>query len=127
MANEDIESVDRTVERAEAAMRRIQRAQAELVNVSGEGASDDALVRAVTDAEGQLVEVTMSPRVMRLTSDAVARAVTEAVQRAQRDAKEKVEDLLGDVLDDVPPLDAAFVDERVAEVAEELSRLERGW
>ncbi|MFC5827018.1 YbaB/EbfC family nucleoid-associated protein [Nonomuraea insulae] len=127
MTNEDIESVDRTVERAEAAMRRIQRAQAEVAGVTGQGASDDALVRAVTDAEGQLMEIAVSPRIMRLTSDAVARAVTEAVQRAQRDAKGKVEELLGDVLDGVPPLDATFVEERVAEVAEELARLERGW
>ncbi|MET7338840.1 YbaB/EbfC family nucleoid-associated protein [Nonomuraea sp. NPDC005650] len=128
MSYQDMESVERAVEKAEEAMRRIQQAQAELDHLTGEGVSDDTLVQAVTDAEGQLKEIAVSPRIMRLSSDAVARAVTEAVQRAQRDAKRKTESLLGDVLAEVElePLDASLVEERIAEVAEDLARFERG-
>ncbi|MER6944617.1 YbaB/EbfC family nucleoid-associated protein [Nonomuraea sp. NPDC000554] len=107
---------------AEAGTRRIQEAHARMAELTGEGSSDDALVEAVTDAEGQLKEITVNPRIMRLGSEAVARGVMEAVQRAQQDAKAKAKSLLTRV----QPLDSAIVDERIAEIADELARHERG-
>jgi DNA-binding protein YbaB len=111
---------------AEEAMRRVSEAQAMLATVTGEGASDDALVRAVTDHEGGLKGVTFEPRVMRLDGTEIAKRVTVAVQRAQADAKAKVEELLGDALDLVQPYDETLIEDRLAEVAEELERHTRG-
>jgi DNA-binding protein YbaB len=121
-ARHDLDNVNRIVEDAEEAMRTIQQAQAKMAELTGEGCSDDSLVQALTDAEGQLESITVNPRIMRLGCEAIERAVTTAVQRAQQNAKEKSERLLGDVLGSVQPLDASFVDERIAKVMDDLAR-----
>jgi DNA-binding protein YbaB len=122
----DAERADAILADAEETMRRIEEAQARLDTVTGEGASDDSLVRALTDAEGMLKEVTFEPRLMRLDRTAIADRVTVAVQQAQQDAKTKVRELLDDALRFIQPLDETFVEDRIAEVVGDLHRHSRG-
>jgi DNA-binding protein YbaB len=122
----DAERADAILADAEETMRRIEEAQARLDTVTGEGASDDSLVRAVTDAEGALKEVTFEPRVMRLDRTAIADRVTVAVQKAQQDAKTQVRELLDDALRFIQHLDETLVEDRIAEVVGELHRHSRG-
>ena len=46
------------------------------------------------DGAGQIKEITLEPRIMRLDSQAVAEAVTEAVRAAQEAARRANEELL---------------------------------
>ena len=121
----DIENTDRVVAEAEEAMRRVQEAQAQIAIVTGEGSSKDSLIHAVTDAEGGLVEVTLDPRAMRLDSKGIAKGVTTAVKRAQANAKKQVQELVSEALKEMQPLDETFVNDRIAQVAQELDRYSR--
>ncbi|WP_219471122.1 YbaB/EbfC family nucleoid-associated protein [Nonomuraea rhizosphaerae] len=121
----DVENADRAVAQAEEAVRRVNEAQGRIAQLTGEGTSKDSLIHAVTDAEGGLVEITLDPRAMRLDSKGIAQGVTTAVKRAQAHARKQVQQLVSEALKDMDPLDATFVDDRVAQVAQDLNRLSR--
>ncbi|MEU4830407.1 YbaB/EbfC family nucleoid-associated protein [Streptosporangium sp. NPDC023615] len=86
--------LDAVVRESEETLRRLGDVVGELGAVTGEGTGAGGLARALVDGAGQIREITLEPRVMRLDSQAVAEAVTEAVRAAQQDARRANEELI---------------------------------
>ncbi|MET8155074.1 YbaB/EbfC family nucleoid-associated protein [Sphaerisporangium sp. NPDC005289] len=113
-----LEDLERVTRQSEEAVQRLSGVFGELRAVKGEGAAAGGLVAAVVDGGGQIVEVTLDPRVMRLDSASIAQAVTEAVRGAQADAHRKNTELLREATGGEPPsLDPADVDTWLRDVA----------
>ncbi|GAA3004960.1 YbaB/EbfC family nucleoid-associated protein [Streptosporangium longisporum] len=88
------EDLDAVIRNSEETLRRLGDVAVELKTVTGEGTGAGGLARALVDGAGQIREITLEPRIMRLDSQAVAEAVTEAVRAAQQDASRANEELL---------------------------------
>ena len=89
-----LEDLDAVVRQSEETLRRLGGVFGELETVTGEGTGADGLARALVDGAGQIKEITLEPRIMRLDSQAVAEAVTQAVRAAQEAARRANEELL---------------------------------
>ncbi|WP_405140186.1 YbaB/EbfC family nucleoid-associated protein [Sphaerisporangium sp. NBC_01403] len=92
------EDFDRIAEESREALERLSGVFDGLGAVTGEGTAAGGLVGAVVDGGGQIREVTLDPRVMRLDSASIAEAVTEAVRAAQHDARLKNDEMLRDAM-----------------------------
>ena len=101
-----IEDLDRIAEQSRQTVQRLSGVFGDLAAVTGEGEAADGLAAALVDGGGQIREVTLDPRIMRLDSASIAQAVTEAVREAQQDAQRKNQELLRTVTGgETPPLD----------------------
>jgi DNA-binding protein YbaB len=91
-------------ERLRSGMDELQRRLAE-TRVTAE--SDDGLVRATVGPRGQLIELTLDPRVYREgDADALGRKITKTVQRATERSVEQVQQIVAEYM----PRGAASVD-----------------
>ncbi|MEV6982924.1 YbaB/EbfC family nucleoid-associated protein [Sphaerisporangium sp. NPDC051017] len=93
-----LEDLDRVAEQSKRAVQRLSGVLGELRTIKGVGEAADGLVGAVVDGGGQIQEVTLDPRAMRLDSRSIAEAVTEAVRAAQQDARRRNDALLRDAM-----------------------------
>ncbi|MGW4638663.1 YbaB/EbfC family nucleoid-associated protein [Sphaerisporangium sp. NPDC004334] len=113
-----LEDLERVTRQSEEAIQRLSGVVGELRAVKGEGTAAGGLAGAVVDGGGQIVEVTLDPRIMRLDSASIAQAVTEAVRDAQADAQRRNAELLREATGGEPQaLDPAGVDTWLQEVA----------
>ncbi|MFC4529509.1 YbaB/EbfC family nucleoid-associated protein [Sphaerisporangium dianthi] len=114
-----LEDLERVARQNEEAVQRLSGVFGELRTVKGEGAAAGGLVGAVVDGGGQIEEVTLDPRVMRLDSASIAQAVTEAVRAAQQDAQRRNAELLREATGGEPPsLDPASAETWLKDVAD---------
>jgi DNA-binding protein YbaB len=83
----------------------------ESVRASGEAA--DGLVAVEVDGGGQVLDVTLDPRAMRLPASELAEAVKTALRQAQASARSQVEEIAGRVAARIPSREtlAATLDE----------------
>ncbi|RCG32638.1 YbaB/EbfC family DNA-binding protein [Sphaerisporangium album] len=93
-----LDDLDRVAEQSRQAVQRLSGVLGELKTIRGVGEAADGLIAAVVDGGGQIQEVTLDPRAMRLDSRSIAQAVTEAVRAAQQDARRRNDELLRDAM-----------------------------
>lgn len=93
--NDYVSDLRRISEQAEQAHRRLKDVGGELGQIKGVGEGAGGKVKARTDADGRVIQVTLDPRAMRLSSQDLAEEITLAVQRAQDDGDAQRERLLG--------------------------------
>ncbi|MGJ6962266.1 YbaB/EbfC family nucleoid-associated protein [Streptosporangium sp. G11] len=117
-----LEDLDAVVRQSEETLRRLSGVFGELESVTGEGSGADGLARALVDGAGQIKEITLEPRIMRLDSQAVAEAVTEAVRAAQQAARRANEELLRAATGDPLPLDMDEARRRFEDIGQDLVR-----
>ncbi|MEV4295038.1 YbaB/EbfC family nucleoid-associated protein [Microbispora rosea] len=77
--------------------------QREIEAVTGHGRAADGRIQAVTTAYGQVREVVIEPRAMRLPSRTLAEEVLLAVHRAQQDAERQSSQMVSDALRELAP------------------------
>ncbi|MGC5011031.1 YbaB/EbfC family nucleoid-associated protein [Streptosporangium sp. DT93] len=117
------QDLDAVVRESEETLRRLGDVVGELEAVTGEGTGAGGLARALVDGAGQIKEITLEPRVMRLDSQAVAEAVTEAVRAAQLDARRANEELIRAATGGEPvTLDMDEARRRFEEIGDDLAR-----
>lgn len=80
------------IKQMKAAGRRLEEAQEKLRGITGEGSAANDMIQVVTDGNGGLTSLTLSPRIRRLDSETLAEELTKAVQEAQADARRKTKD-----------------------------------
>jgi DNA-binding protein YbaB len=80
-----------------AAAERLAKAQETLGAITGEGTAANDMIKVVTDRDGGLTSLKLSPRIRRLDSEALAEELTKAIQAAQADARRKSEDATAEV------------------------------
>jgi DNA-binding protein YbaB len=120
--NFQLEDFERVSQQSKEAVQRLSGVLDELGAVTGEGAAAGDLVGATVDGGGQIREVTLDPRAMRLDSRSIAEAVTEAVRAAQHDAQRKNEELLRAAMGgEAPPLDMAGIQSWLEDAARSLT------
>ncbi|SDQ57775.1 YbaB/EbfC family nucleoid-associated protein [Thermostaphylospora chromogena] len=121
---EDLELLEQTLRQTEDVLRDLANIRAGIRRVSGAGEAADGMVRATADGRGRITGITLNPRTMRLSAEALSREVTKAVQGAQDAAAEQAEKLLGAARSGparLPEaLDETFVRYRFDQVAQEL-------
>ncbi|MEU0567864.1 YbaB/EbfC family nucleoid-associated protein [Nonomuraea sp. NPDC005983] len=89
-------------EEAERMHRRIEVAASELEGIQGVGESADGRVQARTDVNGRLIEVTLDPRAMKMSSQDLGEEITLAVRRAQDDGDLRREQVMRDAVGHLP-------------------------
>lgn len=66
-----------------------------LTNARHRAENDDSTVAAVVDGSGQVIEVLVEPKAMRLDSERLGAAITDTVRAAQQTAREALPDAVG--------------------------------
>ncbi|MFF4415584.1 YbaB/EbfC family nucleoid-associated protein [Streptosporangium sp. NPDC001559] len=122
--DDDVERLERVLLQGRGMMERLREAQAGVREASGRARSADGLVEAVSNGPGDVVEVRLDPRAMRLDHTALGRQVTEVLQAAQdeaaRLAQEIVERALAETEGLPEPPDEHFIRDRVDQIARNL-------
>ncbi|WP_432925836.1 YbaB/EbfC family nucleoid-associated protein [Microbispora sp. CA-135349] len=120
----DAEMLERVLLEGRAMMRRLRDARALVHDVTGRAENPGRTVRAVADGRGEIVELHLDPRVMRLDREALGRQVTAVLRAAQQDAEAGTRAIMDAALAEtaqVPaPLDERFVRDRVERIARDL-------
>ncbi|MEV7011184.1 YbaB/EbfC family nucleoid-associated protein [Streptosporangium sp. NPDC051022] len=122
--DDDVERLEQVLLQGRRMMERLQEARAGIRDLAGRAESADGLLRAVSNGQGDIVELHFDPRVMRLGHEALGGQVTRVLQAAQDDAAEQAQVIVDDALAataDLPePLDEHFIRDRVDQVARNL-------
>ncbi|MEQ4718183.1 YbaB/EbfC family nucleoid-associated protein [Nonomuraea sp. B19D2] len=100
--NNPPDDVMQITEQAEWDDRRLQSAQREIQTISGVGEGADGKVRVRADADGRIAQISLDPRVMKLSSQDLAEAVVLAVRRAQEDSAMQCERVVRDAVGELP-------------------------
>lgn len=95
--------LDQDAERAARIEAWLEDGQREIEAVTGHGRAADGRIQAVTTAYGQVREVVIEPRAMRLPSRTLAEEVLLAVHRAQQDAERQSRQMVSDALRELAP------------------------
>jgi DNA-binding protein YbaB len=82
-----LEDLEQVAEYSEQTWRRVEIVRGELERIVGVGESAGGRVVARADAGGRLIEVTLDPRAMELSSRDLGEEITLAVRRAQDDSE----------------------------------------
>ncbi|MEV4322835.1 YbaB/EbfC family nucleoid-associated protein [Microbispora rosea] len=95
--------LDQDAERAARIEAWLEDGQREIEAVTGHGRAADGRIQAVTTVYGQVREVVIEPRAMRLPSRTLAEEVLLAVHRAQQDAERQSRQMVSDALRELAP------------------------
>ena len=76
-------------------------------------ADRDGIVEVTVDSSGSLINLTLNPRIARVSSDALARTIMETVQEAKRQVAARSQEVIESTLGDSPA--ARGIAERVRE------------
>ncbi|MFB4267874.1 YbaB/EbfC family nucleoid-associated protein [Nonomuraea sp. GTA35] len=123
--------LDKLVQESERSMRELGQAMQDLRQLTGAGENRTGVVSARVDADGKLVELSISPRAMKLGSADLSREVLEAVAAAQLDQERQAKALVAFLPDGEGLLDAFQRDlaelknAYTAETNERLDRMRR--
>ncbi|MER6946237.1 YbaB/EbfC family nucleoid-associated protein [Nonomuraea sp. NPDC000554] len=98
-----LDDLNQITERAEQTQRRLTSAASEIQGINGVGESADGRIQARTDANGRLIEVTLDPRAMKMSSQDLGEEITLAVRRAWDDGEARREQLMRDAVGELPP------------------------
>ncbi|GAA3078386.1 YbaB/EbfC family nucleoid-associated protein [Streptosporangium carneum] len=122
--DDDVERLEQVLIQGRRMMERLQEARAGIRDLTGNAESADGLVKAVSNGQGDIVELRFDPRVMRLDPAALGGQVTRVLQAAQDDAARQARTIVDDALADTAnlpePLDERFIRDRVDQVARNL-------
>ncbi|MBD3144192.1 YbaB/EbfC family nucleoid-associated protein [Microbispora bryophytorum] len=94
---------DQDAERAAQIEAWLEDGQREIEAVTGHGRAADGRIKVVTTAYGQVREVVIEPRAMRLPSRTLAEELLLALRRAQQDAERQTRRMVGDALRELAP------------------------
>ncbi|MFG1862465.1 YbaB/EbfC family nucleoid-associated protein [Microbispora bryophytorum] len=95
--------LDQDAERAAQIEAWLEDGQREIEAVTGHGRAADGRIKVVTTAYGQVREVVIEPRAMRLPSRTLAEELLLALRRAQQDAERQTRRMVGDALRELAP------------------------
>ncbi|XVQ87555.1 YbaB/EbfC family nucleoid-associated protein [Microbispora siamensis] len=109
-----VDDLEQDAERAAQIEAWLEDGQREIEAVTGHGRAGDGRIQAVTTAYGQVREVVIEPRAMRLPSRTLSEELLLALRRAQQDAERQSRQLVSDALRETAPgesFDADTIDE----------------
>jgi len=112
---------DRIIDELQRRMAGVQRYQERMAEVEGTGEAAGGVVRATVGAGGNVRDLQLDPRAMRLPSQSLREALLEAIHLAEEDARQKTAELGEDLNRDT----AQFVD--AAGLRQEMDRLTAGF
>ncbi|MER7129869.1 YbaB/EbfC family nucleoid-associated protein [Streptosporangium saharense] len=125
--DDDVERLERVLLQGRGMMERLREARNGIREVSGRAHSADDLVEAVANGQGDVTEVRIDPRAMRLDHATLGRQVTSVLQAAQDEAARLAQEIVDEALaetDGLPePLDEHFIRDRVDQIARNCSEL----
>ncbi|MBB4917378.1 YbaB/EbfC family nucleoid-associated protein [Streptosporangium saharense] len=125
--DDDVERLERVLLQGRGMMERLREARTEVREVSGRAHSAEDLVEVVSNGQGDVTEVRIDPRAMRLDHATLGRQVTAVLQAAQdeaaRLAREIVDRALADTEGLPEPPDEHFIRDRVDQIARNCSEL----
>jgi DNA-binding protein YbaB len=93
-----IDDLDRIARQGEKAMHLLTEAMAEIGETTGEGEAADGMIRVTVDSTGRATDVTLNPRVMRLSSVTLAEGMVEAFNAAHDDVQAKTQKMVAAAL-----------------------------
>ncbi|MGI5160868.1 YbaB/EbfC family nucleoid-associated protein [Microbispora sp. CA-102843] len=99
----DRDDLEQDAERAAQIEAWLEDGQREIEAVTGRGRAADGRIEAVTTVYGQVREVVIEPRAMRLPSRTLAEELLLALSRAQQDAERQSRQLVSDALREMAP------------------------
>ncbi|WP_182898769.1 YbaB/EbfC family nucleoid-associated protein [Microbispora sp. H10830] len=97
------DDLERDAERAAQIEAWLEDGQREIEAVTGHGRAADGRIKVVTTVYGQVREVVIEPRAMRLPSRTLAEELLLALGRAQQDAERQSRQMVGDALRELAP------------------------
>lgn len=122
--SEDTHYLDQVVERTQAAVRDLRRAERLIAEVEGAGEAAQGMIRARAGGHGAMRGLHIDPRALRLDPRTLGAEVTKAIQQAQAAAAERTEEIVAEATARVgvlpEPLDETFVRHRVESAARDL-------
>ncbi|MFI6713000.1 YbaB/EbfC family nucleoid-associated protein [Nonomuraea sp. NPDC050478] len=122
--SEDTHYLDQVVERTQAAVRDLRRAERLIAEVEGAGEAAQGMIRARAGGHGAMRGLHIDPRALRLDPRTLGAEVTKAIQQAQEAATERTEEIVAEATARVgvlpEPLDETFVRHRVESAARDL-------
>ncbi|MFC5820068.1 YbaB/EbfC family nucleoid-associated protein [Nonomuraea harbinensis] len=122
--SEDTHYLDQVVERTQAAVRDLRRAERLIAEVEGAGEAAQGMIRARAGGHGAMRGLHIDPRALRLDPRTLGAEVTKAIQQAQEAAAERTEEIVAEATARVgvlpEPLDETFVRHRVESAARDL-------
>ena len=65
-------------------------------------ADPDGIVKVTVDSSGGLIDLTLNPRIARVSSDALARTIMETVHEAKRQVAARSQEVIESTLGDSP-------------------------
>lgn len=95
--------LEQDAERAARIEAWLEDGQREIEAVTGRGRAADGRIEAVVTAYGEVREIVIEPRAMRLPSRTLAEELLLALGRAQEDAERRSRQLVGDALREMVP------------------------
>lgn len=113
------------IKQMKVAGQRLEEAQEKLRGITGEGSAANDMIHVVTDGNGGLTSLTLSPRIRRLDSETLAEELTKAVKEAQADARRKTKDATVQALGEdlwSEAHDPGRFGEQLQEIQEDLAR-----
>jgi DNA-binding protein YbaB len=122
--SEDTHYLDQVIERTQAAVRDLRRAERLIAEVEGAGEAAQGMIRARAGGHGAMRGLHIDPRALRLDPRTLGAEVTKAIQQAQEAAAERTEEIVAEATARVgvlpEPLDETFVRHRVESAARDL-------
>ncbi|MEV4838543.1 YbaB/EbfC family nucleoid-associated protein [Nonomuraea sp. NPDC049486] len=122
--SEDTHYLDQVIERTQAAVRDLRRAERLIAEVEGVGEAAQGMIRARAGGHGAMRGLHIDPRALRLDPRTLGAEVTKAIQQAQEAAAERTEEIVAEATARVgvlpEPLDETFVRHRVESAARDL-------
>ncbi|MEU6426082.1 YbaB/EbfC family nucleoid-associated protein [Microbispora sp. NPDC046973] len=97
------DDLEQDAERAARIEAWLEDGQREIEAVTGHGRAADGRIQVVTTAYGQVREVVIEPRAMRLPSRTLAEELLLALRRAQQDAERQTRQMVSDALREMAP------------------------
>jgi DNA-binding protein YbaB len=92
------EDVERLAAQADDALGRLSASTEEMAAMTATGEAADGLVRAAVDASGRIKRIALNPRAMRMDSESLAEALIEAIGSAQDDARNRVQEMVDELM-----------------------------
>ncbi|GAA4530456.1 YbaB/EbfC family nucleoid-associated protein [Nonomuraea ferruginea] len=122
--SEDTHYLDQVIERTQAAVRDLRRAERLIAEVEGAGEAAQGMIRARAGGHGAMRGLHIDPRALRLDPRTLGAEVTKAIQQAQEAATERTQEIVAEATARVgvlpEPLDETFVRHRVESAARDL-------
>lgn len=89
--------VDDLQQRVNDSMANVQRVQERLNELRGIGTSDDGLIQATVAANGDVLDLDLNPRVMRLDTYTLKDSILQAIHLARADLQQRMADESNDL------------------------------